>query len=241
MLVIRWRRMSSVKSKTWTDRLPVPGSYANRFLKGSTRRRQRTVVSQSITTLFNGDWWQLICVFLFCFLVVSSIDRNTVRSFMCPCQKIDQIAWSHGFRWGRPAAATLGLSRPSSNTLSHAGNIIQTSFYSFFSLSRIHESLLGTLYLFIQLPPIHFSFTSIFIFFPLPFILSPGASFHDFFFVSLSLSLPSGLCPLSLSSLPTAKNGAVFYTPTGTHPLITLKAISLYFCTAPVIIFKTLR
>ncbi len=188
MLVIRWRRMSSVKSKTWTDRLPVPGSYANRFLKGSTRRRQRIVVSQPITTLFNCDWWQLICVFSFCFVVVSFIDRNTVWSSMCPCQKIDQIAWSHGFRWGRPAAATLGLSRPSSNTLSHAGNIIQTSFYSFF-LSRIHESLLlGTLYLFIQLPPIHFSFASIFIFFPLPFILSPGASFHVFFCLSLSLS-----------------------------------------------------
>ena len=162
------------------------------------------------------------------------IDRNAVWSSMCRCQKIEQIAWSHGpFRWGRPT--TLGLSRPSSNTLSHAGNKYKQRFIS---SRKLWELARGTLYLFIQFPPIHFSFISIFIFFPLPFILSPGASFHDFSSSLFTLRI--------VSSLSTAKNGAVFYTDTRTDKQAHTNnsrsnmSILLFFLLASVITFKTL-
>ena len=149
------------------------------------------------------------------------IDRNAVWSSMCRCQKIEQIAWSHGpFRWGRPT--TLGLSRPSSNTLSHAGNKYKQRFIS---SRKLWELARGTLYLFIQFPPIHFSFISIFIFFPLPFILSPGASFHDFSSSLFTLRIVS-----SLSRQPKMEPFSTqTHARTSRHTLITLEAICLYF------------
>ena len=67
----------------------------------------------------------------------------------------------------------------------------------------------------------------------------PGRRFTIF----LLLSLPSGLCPLSLS---TAKNGAVFYTDTRTDKQAHTNnsrsnmSILLFFLLASVITFKTL-